>query len=559
MATWSTGNTSLIQVLRTAKPPSPRFLAIGAIALAISAAIVAGLRDSAPGSGLWADIGKWQLANFSAVVATVAIATVGRVLVPTRLYSEPSRALALSYGIYMLAGVVGGLARVGPIHLLDLNGGRSGILLDAANVGAILGGALFVGFVANQYQGLVERIRTQQQMLHDRIDELANENMERKRVERALRESEERSRQNAETLKAIQSSMTEGIVVFDSTGHVLQINNAAQAIMGVAEDEARGMAARDFIHAAKGTFDPPDAAESMLLSLERPAPAAPRTHKLTLNGDQAKELDLTVFPIALESASSMAGVLIRDVTTEREVERRRNTFVSVASHELRNPLAAMMGYSEMLVRRDPPERRKRRWLQHIYQGTRRFATIVDDLLNVSRIQSGNLAIRQQRLSLQDVLEEVLGDVDKDSGKHFISSNVAHDIPDLTLDREKLIQVFTNLLDNAIKYSPDGGSISVTAKYDTSRERVTIAVADSGIGISSEHLEEIFTPFHRIRQPATEGIRGTGLGLYVVKELVELMGGAVLVESGLGRGSTFSIVLPVGPVRVDNVPAPITFN
>jgi signal transduction histidine kinase len=239
----------------------------------------------------------------------------------------------------------------------------------------------------------------------------------------------------------------------------------------------------------------------------------------------------SVAAIALHSA-----MLIRDVSM-------RDTFVSVASHELRTPLTSIMGYADLLLRRDPPDITRKRWLENILDNSQRISAIVDDLLNVSRIRSGRASIKLEKVSLSDVLEEALSLSRESTERHEFVVDIEPDFPDVLVDRDKFNQVVGNLLSNAVKYSPNGGRITLSAHNEPSEHRIIMSVADEGIGIGPEDRDLLFTTFHRIQRPETHGIRGSGLGLYIAKAWTEAMGGEIWLESELNRGSTFFIAFP----------------
>ena len=234
----------------------------------------------------------------------------------------------------------------------------------------------------------------------------------------------------------------------------------------------------------------------------------------------------------LENARLQEGI-----TLGQELERRRDTFVSIASHELRTPMTTILGFSELLLSRNPPEATRREWLERIHLHSKRLADIVDNLLNVSRIQSGKLAVNLEQLPLSVVIEEVVGAARTTTEIHEFMVDISPDTPKVVADRDKLAEILTNLLSNAVKYSPGGGQITVSARLQPGKDRVVVAVADQGLGISRRDREHLFTTFHRIRRPETDGISGTGLGLYIVKELAGLMRGEVWLKSQLGKGST----------------------
>ncbi len=222
----------------------------------------------------------------------------------------------------------------------------------------------------------------------------------------------------------------------------------------------------------------------------------------------------------------------------------KNEFLAIASHELRTPLTILYGFSDLLLSREVTEARRREWLERIHSESGRLTDILDDLLNVSRIQSGRMAVRKEKLDLTPVMQEMSRYVELATSHHTLRIDVNGKLPAVVGDRDKLMQVLVNFLSNAIKYSPKGGQITLSASEDAERQRLVIGVADQGIGIAPEDQAPLFTTFHRVHRPETVGIHGTGLGLYVVKSLVELMGGEVWVKSEAGKGSTFYFSLPV---------------
>jgi signal transduction histidine kinase len=244
----------------------------------------------------------------------------------------------------------------------------------------------------------------------------------------------------------------------------------------------------------------------------------------------------------LQGLASVAATSLRSAMLLRDVSMR-DTFISVASHELRTPLTSILGYAELLLHRDPPSTTRKRWLKNILDNSQRVNAMVDDLLNVSRIQSGKVSIKLERLRLSDVLEETLSLAKESTNKHEFVVNTEPDLPDVFVDRDKLSHVVGNILSNAVKYSPNGGRITLSAQNDQERHRIIVSVADEGIGIGSADKGSLFTTFHRIQRPETQGVRGSGLGLYIAKEWVEAMGGEIWLESELNKGSTFFVAIP----------------
>jgi signal transduction histidine kinase len=241
--------------------------------------------------------------------------------------------------------------------------------------------------------------------------------------------------------------------------------------------------------------------------------------------------------IAYEAALELHSImLINDVSI-------RDTFVSVASHELRTPLTAVVGYADLLLHRNPPETTKKQWVKRILDSGQRLSVMVDDLLNVSRIQSGKASLKLENVKLSDVLEDTLPLAKEYADKHKFVVDISPDLPIVLTDRDKLSQIIGNLLSNAVKYSPNGGRITLSIHNKTEKHQVVISVADEGIGISRADQELLFTTFHRIQRPETQGIRGSGLGLYIAREWTEAIGGKIWLESELNKGSTFFVAIP----------------
>ena len=226
-----------------------------------------------------------------------------------------------------------------------------------------------------------------------------------------------------------------------------------------------------------------------------------------------------------------------------ETDRLKTNFVSIASHELRTPLTSLYGYSELLVSRDVAEEQRRMWLENIHVESKRLALILDDLLDVSRIQAGMVVMRREMVQVLPMVEASLLAVSGMQDGHQVMLSVPPDLPEVAVDPDKLMQVLVNLVSNAFKYSPNGGHVTVEANQELGSGKVIISITDQGVGIAQEDLGNLFNSFSRIKRPETQQIQGTGLGLYIVKALVELLDGEVWVESEAGKGSTFSFSLP----------------
>ncbi|NTW46131.1 MAG: HAMP domain-containing histidine kinase [Candidatus Moranbacteria bacterium] len=223
-----------------------------------------------------------------------------------------------------------------------------------------------------------------------------------------------------------------------------------------------------------------------------------------------------------------------------EVDRMKDDFISMASHELRSPMTVIRGYVDLLTSGCTPEE-AREYIGKIEATTERLSQLVDDLLDVSRLEQGRLPIDPIRTDLGGILEALADDygiIAKEKGLVFGYGR--SDTPPVLADPERVKQILVNLLSNAVKYTPEG-SVTLSAKEDG--DRVVVTVADTGLGISAESLRDLFAKFYRVRTEGTAEISGTGLGLWISREIARRMGGDIEAESIEGVGSHFSLSLP----------------
>ncbi len=232
--------------------------------------------------------------------------------------------------------------------------------------------------------------------------------------------------------------------------------------------------------------------------------------------------------------------------TAQDAIREREAFVSIASHELKNPLAALLGHAALMLRRagqaEPLPPRALRSVHAIMEQADRLNTMINSLLDVSRVQTGQLLIEKTPLDLAVLVERVVTDLKVAVNSHTIALRKA-DQPILVIgDEVRLAQVFTNLLGNAVKYSPAGGQINVGITTDEGQ--VHVSIADPGLGIPAAAIPNLFQRFYRVTRTSDKHVSGLGIGLYVVKEIVAHHGGTITVESTEGVGSTFTVHLPL---------------
>lgn len=234
----------------------------------------------------------------------------------------------------------------------------------------------------------------------------------------------------------------------------------------------------------------------------------------------------------------------------RVADHLTTEFVSIVSHELRTPLTALVGFSELLLAQPVDPGDQREWIENMHAAAKRLTKLVEDLLDVSRIEEGRVELKRQPLYVKALVKLVLADFRMQTSTHRFEEQYRDPLPPLLADLDKLTQILTNLFSNAVKYSPQGGAItiSVTAADGS----VRLSVADQGLGLPPEEMARIFERFHRVQREDRQQIPGTGLGLYITKRLVELQDGRIWAESaGPGRGTTFHVELPAAAEEKEN--------
>ena len=232
---------------------------------------------------------------------------------------------------------------------------------------------------------------------------------------------------------------------------------------------------------------------------------------------------------------------LTDISERKEIERMKNDFVSCVSHELRTPLSSLRGFAELMLHRDYPAEKQRHFLEIIYRESRRLGDLVNDVLDLQRIEAGRVVLQFGPVSLAELVAETAELFSTPGERHRLLQEVPAGFPPVEADAEAVRQILRNLVSNALKHSPEGGDIRIGV---AEREgQALVWVADQGMGIPPDLLPHIFSKFYRAPGSVARKIAGTGLGLAVVKGLVEAHHGAVWVESTPGQGSTFSFTLP----------------
>jgi PAS domain S-box-containing protein len=342
-----------------------------------------------------------------------------------------------------------------------------------------------------------------------------------------------------EEAEAILASTADGLLVLDRKGCITHMNKVAEELLGVSKSEAVGRCLIEICGKEK-------LSETLCKIASPLSQQEKQVEEVLVTQPKRRILNVITTPV-VDRQNQFLGFVktIRDVTLEKEIDRMKSEFISTVSHELRTPLTSIKGYVDLILDGDAGEisETQREFLMIVKQNTDRLVTLINDLLDLSRIESGKVQIRKEPLALDEIIRNVVTDFKTllTEKAHKLIVEVADNLPILIGDRDRIGQVLTNLLSNAIKYTPNGGQIKIKAEIDNQYAKVS--VSDNGIGIAPEDQAKLFQKFYRVDSSFTREHSGTGLGLAIVKTIVELHGGSVAVESKPGKGSTFSFTLP----------------
>ena len=339
-------------------------------------------------------------------------------------------------------------------------------------------------------------------------------------------------------VSAILNSMVEGVMALDHHGRILVTNLSACRILELDEDEVEGQSLLEVVRNRE---------LADLVEWCRTLNNAERCRReVELHTANHRILEVNAMPLPLSDNLQGIVLVLHDITELRRLEQVRAEFVANVSHELRTPLTAIKGYLETLLDESPVEpATHRRFLEVAHTHADRLGRLVNDLMNLSDIETGKVTLHLNSVYLSDVVNEVSGIFEKEANKKGITL-MNHVPPDLQAqaDRDRLSQILVNLVDNAVKYTSNNGQISFTVQSGVNAGLVTLRVQDTGQGIPSTDLPRITERFYRVDKARSREEGGTGLGLAIVKHLIQLHSGTLVIDSELGRGTTIEITLPV---------------
>ncbi len=338
-------------------------------------------------------------------------------------------------------------------------------------------------------------------------------------------------------MRAVLTSVIEGVIAIDKDERVILFNSAIEEMLNLSRDKAIGKFFWEVIRNNELNTLLKEAAEKRKL----------QTKELTLFLPQEKIFEVHALPIKSEEGISGVVAVLHDITEIKKLEKMRIEFVANVSHELRTPLTSIKGFIETLKDGaiDDSEN-NRRFLNIIETHAERLNNLIDDLLQLSRIESREIGMELQSINLRELVENVISNLKEavEQKGHTIEIDFPANLPRVKADPEKMEQVLSNLLDNATKFTPEKGRICIRA-IDKGKD-IQIEISDTGIGIPQKHLPRLFERFYRVDKARSRELGGTGLGLAIVKHIVQVHGGKVGVESKPDKGSKFFFTLPKNP-------------
>jgi PAS domain S-box-containing protein len=351
--------------------------------------------------------------------------------------------------------------------------------------------------------------------------------------------------------EAMLASIGDGIIATDEMGRITMINQTACDSLGYKEKELIGTSIVEAIPMVDNTgkkIPPEERPITKILSGGREIITIPSTNYVKKDGTTFP-VRITLTPINLSDMTVGTIEVFHDITKEKEIDKAKTEFVSIASHQLRTPLATISWYLEELIRKgDNLDEKQKKYFNEVYAASKRMITLINSLLNVSRIELGTYMVEPKETDLTKLIDQLVQDLDSQLTKKHVSitKNYQSNLPLFLVDTKLLTIIMQNLIANAIKYSREEGIIEVKILYNNAE--FLICVTDSGYGIPKNQQTKIFTKLFRADNARSIEPEGTGLGLYIVKEIVNATGGKIWFTSEENKGTIFSVAYPISGMK-----------
>jgi PAS domain S-box-containing protein len=337
--------------------------------------------------------------------------------------------------------------------------------------------------------------------------------------------------------EAVIRSIAEGLVVVDAAGKVIMMNPAAERLLGVSKRDKVGKHVLENLK------------EEHLISLARGQEGQEdKEIELTSQKDDTKKVLRASSAVIEDENGQTVGMVsvLSDITKQKELDRMKSNFVANVSHELRTPIVAIEKSISLILGKSAGEvsETQEQFLSIAERNLKRLSVLINDLLDLSKLEAGKLALKRQPTSIEKVINESTETLNNWARTKSIKieKNIKEGLPEVNVDPDRIIQVLNNLIGNAIKFTPNNGNITV--EVNSRKGEIEVGVQDTGIGIAKENLAKVFDKFYQTGERVSTDISGTGIGLSIAKEIVELHGGRIWAESEKGAGAKFIFTIPI---------------
>jgi two-component system phosphate regulon sensor histidine kinase PhoR len=383
----------------------------------------------------------------------------------------------------------------------------------------------------------------------ERFESYSNRDAELEKQVKDLQIQIQLSQKQKRNTEAIIYSIRDAVIVIDEFDRLLMANEAAGRLFNFDFSSSQHKPVGELIDASKSEF-------AALLSHSRQSKGLARREEVEFLEDGRPRIYDCIISCVYDEKKQVCGVVtvLHDITREKEISKMKNDFVSHVSHELKTPLASITAYSEMLTEGEADDEETRKEFYSVIQGqAKRLNRLIEDILNIARIESGLIKTEKKPVSLTILIEEQLqmikGYAEEKNIEIIGQKPIVFD--QVYVDKDMISQVIVNLLSNAVKYTPSGGSVRIETEVDETSRLARVSVTDTGVGIPEDEVEHVFDKFYRVGANKSQA-KGTGLGLNLVKQIVEKVhNGRVFVSSKPGAGSTFGFELPLATGQAVN--------
>ena len=373
------------------------------------------------------------------------------------------------------------------------------------------------GEVSKEYKSIIKKNKENEEIVWNRHNRVLSE---KKQTDAVIR------------------SIAEGLLVVDGQARVVMMNSVAERLLGVARKDKIGKSIEENLK------------EEQLLSLVKDSKnkEGKEIELLSQSDETSKTIKASSAVIENENGQTVGMVCaLSDITKQKEIYRLKASFVSNVTHELRTPLVSIDKAISLLLSNngDGLSESQKQFLSIASRNCKRLSLLINDLLDLAKLESGKMGIKLAPCFINQVIDESIEGLIAwaNTRSVVLVQKVQENLPEVKIDADKIIQVLNNLVGNAIKFTPSNGIITVSAQLQNEHE-VIVTVQDTGVGIAKDELEKIFTKFYQTEKRIATDVSGTGIGLSIAKEIVELHGGKIWVESDSGQGAKFSFTIPV---------------